>query len=73
MVNTGCSQRAECPKVVYPKLEAIDRIPYYDYYVVDGHLDVNSTQRAFNVLRAYRVSENYYYKMISSYRKEFNQ
>ena len=72
MVNTGCSQRADCPKVVYPTLEAIDKIP--DFYVTVNHgiLDQNGTKKAFGAIKALRVSENYYYGLISHYREEFN-
>lgn len=69
---TGCSEK-ECPKPVYPTLEAVDKIPYYDFYVINGTLDQNSTKQAFKTIKALRVSEHYYYTLISGYRKEFNQ
>lgn len=69
MVFTGCNKK--CPKPQYPKLDAVDRVPYYDYYVVNGALDVNSTQKAFQTIKALRVSENYYYSLIENYRTNF--
>ena len=68
---TGCEKK--CPKPIYPKLEAIDKIPYYDYYVINGTMDQNSTKKAFSSIKALRVSEHYYYTLISDYRKEFNK
>ena len=67
----GCTDRNPCPKVQYPKLEAIDKIPHYDLYVIHGSLDQNSTVKAFKLIKALRVSENYYYGIISDYRNEF--
>lgn len=72
MATTGCSEK-ECPKPVYPTLEAIDKIPYYDFYVVNGSMDQNSTKKAFKTIKALRVSEHYYYNLINDYRKDFNK
>lgn len=69
-VLTGCEK--ECPKPIYPTLEAVDKIPYYDFYVIGGTLDSNSTKKAFKTIKALRVSEHYYYTLISDYKKEFN-
>ncbi len=68
---TGCKK--ECPKPIYPSLEAINKIPYYNYYVINGTMDHNSTKKAFSSIKALRVSEHYYYTLISDYRKEFNK
>ncbi len=70
MAFTGCEKK--CPKPIYPKLEAVDKIPYYDFYVINGTFDHNSTKKAFKAIKALRVSEHYYYTLISDYRKEFN-
>lgn len=69
MALTGCEKK--CPKPIYPKLEAVDKIPYYDFYVINGTLDHNSTKKAFKTIKALRVSEHYYYTLISDYKKEF--
>lgn len=68
---TGCEKK--CPKPKYPKLDAIDKIPYYDFYVIDGAFDHNSTMQAFKTIKALRVSEHYYYSLISDYKTEFNK
>ncbi len=66
---TGCEKK--CPKPIYPSLEAINKIPYYNYYVINGTMDQNSTKKAFSSIKALRVSEHYYYSLIVDYRKEF--
>ena len=71
MVVNGCSQRADCPNVVYPDLQAIDKIPAFYVQVNDGILDRNDTKKAFTLIKALRVSENYYNKLISQYREDF--
>ena len=71
LIIIGCSK--PCPKQEYPKIEAIDKIPYYDFYVVHGMLDRNSTIQAFKTIKALRVSEHYYYNTIMDYRKEFTK
>ena len=71
MALTACSQKAPCPKIVFPKLEAIGRIPKIEVTVKNGILDHNSTKKAFKTIKALRVSEHYYYSLISEYRKEF--
>ena len=72
MALTGCSGK-ECPKPVYPKLEAIDRIPKIEITVNNGTLDRNGTLNVFKTIKALRVSEHYYYTLISDYRGKFNQ
>ena len=67
----SCSQRIECPNQVYPQLEAIDKIPDFYVKVEHGSLDQNNTKKAFSLVKALRVSEHYYYTLISEYRKEF--
>ncbi len=71
MVLTACSQRKPCPKVVYPKLEAVSKVPRIDIIVNGGRMDSNGTKKAFKTIKALRVSEHYYYALISEYRKEF--
>ena len=71
MALTGCEKK--CPKPQYPKLEAISKIPYYSYTVVEGRMTPDSTLKAFKSIKALRVSEHYYYRLVSDYRKEFNQ
>lgn len=66
---TGCEKK--CPEPVYPKLEAIDRIPRISITVENGILDQNNTKKAFKTIKALRVSEHYYYRLISDYRAEF--
>ena len=73
MAFTGCSQKVECPNVVYPELDAIDRIPKYEITVNSGILDQNNTKKAFSLIKALRISENYYYTLISDYREDFNK
>ncbi len=68
---SGCEKK--CPKPIYPRLEAIEKIPYYDFYVIGGRFDHNSTKKAFKTIKALRVSEHYYFTLISDYRKEFNK
>lgn len=67
---TGCSDK-QCPKPIYPRLEAIDRIPKAEITVNNGILDNNNTQKAFKTIKALRVSEHYYFNLIGNYRKEF--
>lgn len=69
-VLTNCSKK-ECPKPQYPSLHAIGRVPDIYVTVNDGILDRNSTKKAFKTIKALRVSEHYYYSLISDYRKEF--
>lgn len=66
---TACKEK--CPKPIYPKLEAVDRVPSIKVNVNGGTLDHNSTKKAFKLIKALRVSEYYYYTLISDYRKEF--
>jgi hypothetical protein len=73
MVLTGCSQRAECPKIVYPKLVAIDKVPKIDFSVHNGQIDANDTRDVYNGIKALRVSEYYYWKQIVDYREKFNK
>lgn len=66
---SGCSK--PCPKPVYPELEAIDKVPTIEIIIKDGTMDSNSTLKAFKTIKALRVSEHYYYTLISDYRKDF--
>ena len=68
-VFTACEKK--CPEPVYPKLEAVDKVPYYDFYIIKGRFDRNSTMQAFKTIKALRVSEHYYWTLISDYRREF--
>ena len=65
---TGCK---ECPKPIYPELEAVDKIPRITITINNGLMDSNSTLKAFQTIKALRVSEHYYYTLISDYRDEF--
>ncbi len=67
---TACEKK--CPEPIYPKLEAIDRIPKIEVTVKNGILDHNSTKKAFKMIKALRVSEHYYFTLIGDYRNEFN-
>lgn len=67
----GCSEK--CPKVKYPTLDAIDKIPQIKVTVNDGMLDRNSTLKTFKTIKALRVSEHYYWTLIGDYKKEFNK
>lgn len=67
----GCSQKAPCPPVKYPSLEAVQKIPHIRIVVSGGMMDVNSTKKAFKTIKALRVSENYYSGLINQYRKDF--
>ncbi len=67
---TACEKK--CPEPIYPKLEAVDRIPRIKVTVKNGILDHNSTKNAFKTMKALRVSEYYYYTIISEYRNEFS-
>lgn len=69
---TACSQKT-CQKVVYPKLEAVDKVPQIQVKVNNGMLDRNSTIKTFKTIKALRVSEDYYYTTISEYREKFNK
>lgn len=71
MALTGCKK--ECPKPIYPKLEAVNKIPQYEFYVIGGSFDQNSTLKAFKTIKALRVSEHYYWTLISDYRDKFNK
>lgn len=71
MALTGCSQRAECPKQVYPQLHAIEKIPHVQIVVAGGRMDRNSTKKAFQTIKALRVSEHYYFTTLGDYTKEF--
>ena len=72
LLFTGCKEEpAPCPKQLYPTLEAIDKLPRYTLTVRDGSLDAENTKKAFKLLKAHRVSENYYYELLARYRKEF--
>ena len=66
---TACEKK--CPEPIYPKLEAIKRIPKIEVTVKNGTLDHNSTKKAFKMIKALRVSEYYYYSLISDYGNEF--
>ena len=68
-ILTACKEK--CPKPIYPKLEAIDRIPKIQVKVKNGILDHNSTLKAFKMIKALRVSEHYYLTLIKDYREEF--
>ena len=70
MALTGCSAK-KCPKQQYPELQAIDYIPKTNIVVKNGMLDSNGTLKAFKTIKALRVSEHYYYSLITDYRKEF--
>lgn len=70
MAFTGCSGK-QCPKPIYPSLEAVDKVPYYDFYITGGRMDSNSTKQAFKTIKALRVSEHYYFTLIGDYRREF--
>lgn len=72
-VLTNCSQRAECPKVVYPELNAINKIPSVKIVVKHGKMDRNSTKKAFKTIKALRVSEHYYYSLIQEYGEKFTE
>ena len=71
IILTSCSQRKPCPKVIYPTLEAVSKVPRIEVVVKDGMMDRNSTKKAFYTLKALRVSEYYYWGLISEYREEF--
>ena len=71
MAITACSQKAPCVETVYPKLEALNKVPKVSIAVKDGTIDQNGTKKAFKTIKALRVSENYYYRLIGDYRKEF--
>lgn len=71
MAFTACSKRVECPKQVYPVLIAIDKIPIAKITVKNNSLDSKNTITAFNAIRSLRVSENYYYGLITDYQKTF--
>lgn len=73
IILTNCSQRVDCPKMVYPTLEAVSKIPRVNIVVKGGMMDVNSTKKAFNTIRGLRVSEHYYYTLISNYKRNFNK
>ena len=70
---TNCSQRVPCPETVYPKLQAIDKIPPVYITVNDGTISSGDTKKAFNTIKALRVSENYYWSLIGDYKKGFNK
>ena len=71
MVITGCNEKIECPRVKYPNIEALDKVPYYDFYVVNGSFNESNTTHVIKTIRALRISENYYYTTIENYRKNF--
>ena len=72
LLFTGCKEEpAPCPKQLYPTLEAIDKLPRYTLTVRDGSLDSDNTKKAFKLLKAHRVSENYYSNLLRRYREEF--
>ena len=73
MAITACSQRAECPKIIYPQLVAIDRVPTIKMSVHDGQIDRNDTRDVHNGIKALRVSEHYYNRLIVDYREKFNK
>jgi len=66
----GCSQKVYI-KPNYPKLEAIKKVPKIDIIIVDGLMDRNDTLKAFKTIKSLRVSERYYYRLISDYRERF--
>ena len=70
MVLTGCNEKV-CPKPQYPEIRTINKVPRIDIVVNNGMMDMNSTKKAFKTIRALRVSEQYYYSIISDYREEF--
>lgn len=69
-VFTACDKKP-CPKQQYPDLKAINKIPTTTLIVDNGMLDQNSTKKAFKMIKALRVSEHYYFTLISDYREEF--
>ena len=71
VLTNGCSQKVPCPKVKYPSLEAVQKIPRINIIVEGGRMDSNSTKKAFKTIKSLRVSENYYNGLIRQYRKDF--
>jgi len=70
---SGCTQRAPCPKIAYPKLEAIKKIPRVNIEVLDGAIRKGHTKIIFATIEALRISENYYYTLIGDYQNDFNK
>ena len=71
MVLTACNKKIECKEPIYPTLSAIGKIPTIHVVVKDGKLSQESTQKAFKGIRALRVTEHYYYNLLTDYQKTF--
>ena len=67
----GCKDDP-CPKISFPDIQAIDRVPTRTLdWGDDGVLGFEDTQYLGWQNERYKISENYYYRRISDYRKEF--
>ena len=71
MVFTACSEKKIYISPKYPKLEAIQKIPKVDIVILDGIMDRNDTLKVFKTIKALRVSEEYYYRLLGDYRGRF--
>ena len=68
---TACSQRAPCVPCNYPKFQKIDKIPSSKVEVKKGIILPQYTKQVFNTIKALRISEHYYWTLITNYEKEF--
>ena len=72
LVATGCTQRAnelKCPKTVYPKIVAIDKIKK-DRSIVfkeDGSLSIEDGQKLGRMIKSFFIMQHYYFTSITDY------
>lgn len=68
---TACNKK-ECPAPKYPELVAINKVPHTRVPITNGVFKPKDTRRVLNTIKALRVSEHYYWTLITNYREEFN-
>lgn len=65
LVISGCKEN---PKPNYPDIKRIDKIPKQNIVAeADGSMKMDSAQKSIRMLRAYSISEHYYFTSIGKY------